>query len=179
MGVIFSAIFHFFSLKYLPPMPVEDYSVKIFCHKFGTLLPHISLQRDPCLVDKFRNLYENSSVSCEVSCNFVASELVTLDPSKAEDDGANILVPVAAWSHCSKPEDTFNCSFHCPQQIGRSYFTNKSSLLLCYCFHFRLINLSGVSSSSPQYYDYQYWLYVWVITMASISFGCGCTFQVR
>ena len=130
MGVIFSAIFHFYSLKYLPPMPVEDYSVKIFCHKLGTLLPHISLQRDPCLVDKFRNLYENSSVNCEVRCNNVASEKVTVDPSKAEDDGANILVPVAAWSHCSKPEDTFNCSFHCPQQIGRSHFTKQISIIV-------------------------------------------------
>ena len=81
-------------------------------------------------VDKFRNLYENSSVSCEVRCNYVASELVTVDPSKAEDDGANILVPVAAWSHCSMPEDTFNCSFHCPQQIGRSDFTKQISIIV-------------------------------------------------
>ena len=29
-----------------------------------------------------------------------------------------------------------------------------------------------------QYHYYQFWLYVWVITIASISFGCGCTFQV-
>ena len=29
-----------------------------------------------------------------------------------------------------------------------------------------------------QYNYYQFWLYVWVITIASISFGCGCTFQV-
>ena len=28
-----------------------------------------------------------------------------------------------------------------------------------------------------QYFNYQFWLYLWVITLASISFGCGCTFQ--
>ena len=42
----------------------------------------------------------------------------------------------------------------------------------------RLIDLSGESKDRAQYYNYQFWLYVWVITLASISFGCGCTFQV-
>ena len=42
---------------------------------------------------------------------------------------------------------------------------------------FRLINLSA-DYNTPQYYYNQDWLYAWIIAIASISFGCGCTFQV-
>ena len=45
-------------------------------------------------------------------------------------------------------------------------------------FFLRLIDLSGESKDKTQIHNYQFWMYVWVITMASISFGCGCTFQV-
>lgn len=114
MGVILSAIIHFSSLKFLPPMPVTEYTKKITCDP----LPHTSLQRDPCLLEKFDHVYGNSSVTCDVDCINYLQESVTVQPNIALDKGNNILLPIS-WNHCSDSIREFSCSIKCPGEIGR------------------------------------------------------------
>ena len=114
MGVIFSAIVHFYSLKILPAMPVEEYSSKISCDPW----PHTSLQRDPCLLEKFNHIYGNSSVKCQVDCKNYQKESVTVQPTASKDKGDNILLPIS-WDHCSENHKQFACSIKCSGEMGR------------------------------------------------------------
>ena len=114
MGVIFSAIAHFYSLKFLPPMPVTEYSSKIACDPW----PHTYLQRDPCLLEKFHHIYGNSSVKCTVDCINYQNEAVTVKPSASIDKGNNILLPID-WDHCSAKSKKFECSIKCSGEMGR------------------------------------------------------------
>lgn len=114
MGVIFSAIVHFYSLKILPAMPVEEYSSKIACDPW----PHTYLQRDPCLLEKFNHIYGNSSVKCQVDCKNYQKESVTVQPTASKDKGVNILLPIS-WDHCSENHKQFACSIKCSGEMGR------------------------------------------------------------
>ena len=114
MGVILSAIVHFYSLKILPSMPVTEYSSKISCDPW----PHTSLQRDPCLLEKFNHVYGNNSVNCLVDCINYQKEAVKLVPSGSIDNGKSILLPIN-WEHCSEGQKEFACSITCSGEIGR------------------------------------------------------------
>ena len=114
MGVILSAMVHFYSLKVLPPMPVSEYSSKIFCDP----MPHTALQRDPCLLEKFNHIYGNSSVTCAVDCLNYQTESVTVQPIGSIDKGNMILLPID-WGHCSKSNMEFSCSIKCSGEMGR------------------------------------------------------------
>merc|ERR1719232_2591045 len=95
MGVIFSAILHFYSLQYIPPMPLEDYSSTISCFP----RPHIKLQRDPCLLEKISKIYSNNSLLCDINCVTTEEKQIIVQPFDAEDDESNILLPVV-WNQC-------------------------------------------------------------------------------
>ena len=119
----------------------------------------VSVARDPCLVEKMRRLYSNTSVACRFTCQQgeVEELEVMLRPGTAVLEDTEILVP--GDSTCSWPGRQL-CGVECPGQLGR------------------LISLSTNSSTGESPYRRpQYWLYVWLITIASLSFGTGCALQ--
>ena len=78
------------------------------------------LQRDPCLIEKFQNIYSNSTVGCQIQCKDTTSEEVRMKPSYAKDDGINILVPIDL-SHLELREEhqSIFCTVTCPAEFGR------------------------------------------------------------
>ena len=153
MTVILSALTHYYSLQWLAPLPSPPLGVKVGCRNSRS---EVSVTRDPCLVERMRRLYTNTSLACRVLCEGdTESEELELRPGGALMDDSEILVP---GGECGR-EGREDCDVECPGEMGR------------------LISLSSDSSRQSPYLCWQYWLYVWVITLASLSFGTGCTLQ--
>ena len=157
MSVILSALTHYYSLQWLAPLPTPELGLQVGCRDSKT---EVSVMRDPCMLERMRRLYANTSLACRRLCEgeTEAREL-ELRPGEAQMDETEILLPGGSCP----TEGREQCGVDCPGEVGR---------LISLSSH----TSSHASSQSP-YSCWQYWLYVWVITLASLSFGTGCTLQ--
>ena len=64
-GLILSALLHYYSLQWLPPLPAPRYGVRLDCRDSRQA---VRLARDPCLVEKMKRLYTNTSTVCRARC---------------------------------------------------------------------------------------------------------------
>ena len=151
-----SALLHYYSLQWLSPVPPPQYGLELDCLESRAT---VSVTRDPCLVEKLRRLYSNTSVACRATCQAQEEEEeeeMMLRPGSAVLEEREILIPGGSCSWHGRHQ----CGLECPGQLGR------------------LISLSSTSSSGESpHTSPQYWLYVWIITLASLSFGTGCALQ--
>ena len=143
MGVICSAIFHFYSLQFIPPLPKDQMSSRIYIsdrqgniqfYKFTKLCCfriYLVLQRDPCLIEKFQNIYSNNTVGCQIQCKDTILEEVIMKPSHAKDDGINIFVPIDL-SHLELREEhqSLFCTVTCPAEFGRQIMEKQTTHLI-------------------------------------------------
>ena len=81
--------------------------------------PHLVLQRDPCLLEKFHKIYANNSVTCQIKCKDYQWEDVTMRPLDARDNGDRILLPIYEWSQNNLEDDKISCDVSCPDELGR------------------------------------------------------------
>ena len=156
-GLIFSALLHYYSLQWLAPLPPPQYGLEVECRDS---LVTVSVARDPCLVDKMRRLYTNTSLACRAHCHQEGEEVMEMEmmlsPGSAVLEDSEILLPGGLCSWQGRRQ----CGVECPGQLGRLLSLNTNSR----------------QAESP-YRRPQYWLYVWLISLASLSFGTGCALQ--
>ena len=163
-GLILSALLHYYSLQWLPPLPAPQYGVRLDCRDSRQA---VRLARDPCLVEKMRRLYTNTSTVCRARCQEQGEEEekeegegeeMVLRPGAVELSDSEVVLP---GGRCSWRGSRL-CSVSCPGQLQLS----------------RLISLSSSSSSSESPSSSpQYWLLLWLLTLANLSFGSGCALQ--
>ena len=89
-AVILSALLHYYSLQWLPPVPAPQYGVTVDCQDSRAA---VRLGRDPCLVEKMRRLYTNTTLACRARC-----QEVVLRPGSAELEESEILLPGGSCS---------------------------------------------------------------------------------
>ena len=176
MSVIFSALVHYYSLQYLPSLPSPP-SAEVTC----TSTSFITLARDPCMVEKLQMMFNNSQVICDMKClspekktekeiveklsmtavltDQVHHKSLQLHPDRVLDLGDSLQLPLQLGP-CTAQPVRMSCHFSCPAAPDLA----------------QIINRPKEGGGSMFSYG-EYWLFVIVITIASLSFGSGCTFQ--
>ena len=157
--VILSAMLNYSLLPLLPSLPTSSTSL-LSCSESEKLGPS-SLQlrtTDPCLPTRLATVFTNLSLECTATCEASTSPLsINLQPGLAKPSKDSLLLPVA--SKCISGSQL--CSqLECPSSPQLAHILNNQG-----------------ESSGSQLASGQFWLFVLVLVLASLSFGCGCTFQ--
>ena len=156
MLVIMSSMVFYSILPLLPALPTSSTSLLSCSPTSSTLQLRTT---DPCLSSSLVTMFNDSMVECTATCTSTTLSM-KLQPGLAattiHHHGA-LLLPVT--SPCPSPHLSCN-SITCPSSPQLAH----------------LLNSQG-EDHGDQLGTYQLWLFILVIIMASVSFGCGCTFQ--
>ena len=153
MLVILSAMVFYSILPLLPNLPTSSTSLLSCSPTSSTLQLRTT---DPCLTSRLVSMFNHSTVECTASCTSTPLSMKLQPGLAAATDGA-LLLPVI--SPCPSPH--LSCtSITCPSSPQLAH----------------LLNSQG-EDHEDQLGTYQLWLFILVLILASVSFGCGCTFQ--